>query len=161
MTIPEYFKKYVDDTIDLEKTPSIRCPFHNETSGKSFSYSSKLGIWRCFGACHSGGDVIDLHRLNRKIVTREKALVDYNRMLGIKFDASIIFEKKEIKVNEREVHRNRLYASAIRLAKNVDDYLELDYILSKVPFEVEEMESFCAVRGVIINYEESTDSLVD
>ena len=59
-SIPAYYQTYVDPKVNLENTPSIPCTFHNEVSGKSFSYSNTLNVWRCWGACHCGGDVIDL-----------------------------------------------------------------------------------------------------
>ena len=38
----------------------ICCPIHEETE-PSFSYSQSLGIWTCFGACHTSGKVTKLH----------------------------------------------------------------------------------------------------
>ena len=81
LTIPEYFSKYIDASIDLEKTPKICCPFHDEDT-PSFSYSADRGVWRCFGACKTGGDVYDLHRKNKHFKTKEEAIKDLNRREG-------------------------------------------------------------------------------
>lgn len=145
-TIPQYFKQYVDANIDLEATPHIACPFHNETSGQSFSYSAERGIWRCFGACHCGGDVIELHRLNFKLKDRDTAEAALCKLLGIKIQHRPLLKPKEIEVDESDVERRRIYAKALRLAKNPDDWDELDYILSKVPYDVKELEMFCNIR---------------
>lgn len=146
-SIPAYFKTYVDPNIDLEVTPQLPCPFHDEKSGKSFSYSRQLGIWRCFGACHCGGDVIDLHRLNYRMKTRDEALQALCKIYGVEMHKDLTFEKKEVNVDLREVHRKRVYAAAVSLAKTPDDYVELDYIMSKVPYDVTELEVFCSTRG--------------
>ena len=63
ISIPEYFTRFIDRSIDLTKIPKICCPFHEEDT-PSFSYSSEKGLWRCFGACKVGGDVIALHQKN-------------------------------------------------------------------------------------------------
>ncbi len=147
ISIPQYFRDYVDPEVDLETQPTQPCPFHNEKNGKSFSYSKRLGIWRCFGQCHCGGDVIDLHRLNYKLANRDDAKESLYRILGIKLEDEISFVKEEIEVNEQDVHRRRVYALALSLAKQPDDWLDLDYILSKVPYDVTELEVFCASRG--------------
>lgn len=147
-SIPAYFKQYVDPKIDLETTPSIPCPFHDEKSGKSFSYSKQLGVWRCFGACHCGGDVIELHRLNYRMKSREEAKRAMYNMYGISIKEELSFDKKEVVVNEDDVHRRHVYATAVSLAKTPDDYVELDYILSKVPYNVKELEVYCSTRGI-------------
>ena len=82
MTIPEYFRKYINPDIDLDKTPKICCPFHEEDT-PSFSYSAERGVWRCFGACHCGGDVYDLHRKNKHFKTRQEAINDLTGGKGI------------------------------------------------------------------------------
>ncbi|MCM1215107.1 MAG: CHC2 zinc finger domain-containing protein [Lachnospiraceae bacterium] len=152
-TIPQYFKQYVDSKVDLETTPQIACPFHDEKTGRSFSYSKQLGIWRCFGACHCGGDVIDLHRLNYRMKTRDEARRAMYSMYGISLKEELNFDKKRVEVNMADVHRRRVYAAAVQLAKTPDDYLELDYIVSKVPYDVKELEVFCSSRGVLFTSE--------
>lgn len=150
-SIPAYFKEHVDVTIDLEKTPSIPCPFHDEKSGKSFSYSRNLNIWRCFGACHCGGDVVDLHKLNMRIKSRKEAEKSICKIYGLNYNEIPDFSsKKEVEVNPHDVRKRRAYACAVRLAKTPDDWIELDYILSKVPYDVKELEVFCSVRGVLL-----------
>lgn len=147
-TIPQYYKQYVDPSVDLNINSSQPCPFHNEKTGKSFSYSKQLNIWRCFGQCHCGGDVIDLHRLNYKLKSREEAKASLYNILGIEYTASLSFEKEDIEVDEVDVHRRRVYSLAVTVATKPDDWLELDYILSKVPYDVHELEMFCLKHGV-------------
>lgn len=150
-TIPQYYKTYVDPNVDLTKTPQQPCPFHNERTGKSFSFSPTLNIWRCFGQCHCGGDVIDLHRLNYRLRNREEAKKSLYKICGINIVDDLTFVREEVKVNEKDIHRRRVYALAVSLAKDVDSWLELDYILSKVPYDVTELEVFCSARGHVIS----------
>ena len=78
ITIPAYFKQFVNSDINLVETPKLRCPFHKEEQGQSFSYSQEKNTWRCFGACKAGGDVIDMHKLNYRL-----AAVVANAVLAI------------------------------------------------------------------------------
>lgn len=149
-TIPEYYKQYVDPKVDLNVTSSQPCPFHDEKTGKSFSYSKNLNVWRCFGQCHCGGDVIDLHKLNYRLKSREEAKASLYNLYGLKVENNLTFDYEVPEVNEEEVYRKRVYALAVNLAKEPDDWLELDYILSKVPYDVTELEVFCNVRGVLL-----------
>jgi len=51
---------YVGSKISLKKSGSTykaNCPFHKEKS-PSFVVSGNRNIWRCFGACQKGGDLI-------------------------------------------------------------------------------------------------------
>jgi hypothetical protein len=149
-SIPDYYRMYVDPKVDLNTTPSQPCPFHNEKVGKSFSFSKQLGKWRCFGQCHCGGGVIELHQLNYRLKTKEDARKSLYQLCGIDYTESISFEKKEVSVDIDNVYRRRLYSLAVNLAKDPDSWLELDYILSKVPYDVKELEVFCSVRGHVI-----------
>lgn len=147
-TIPEYFQKFVDPKVDLEKYPQIPCPFHHEEHGKSFSYSRDLKMWRCFGQCHCGGDVINLHKLNYKLKTREEAQASLCALYGVKITHEVDFTPKVYEVDEERVHRQRVYSLALSLANDPESWLKLDYILSKVPFDVRELEVFCTSYGV-------------
>ena len=146
-SIPQYYRDHVDPKVDLNVTPSQPCPFHNETEGKSFSYSRQLNMWRCFGKCHCGGGVIELHKLNYHLKTIQEAEKSLCSIYGIDFKEELSFEIEEIQVDEKDVYRRRAYALAVELAKEPSDWIELDYILSKVPYDVRELEVFCASRG--------------
>ena len=155
-SIPDYYMQYVDRTTNLDSTPTVPCPFHNEQSGKSFSYSKTLGIWRCFGACHRGGDVIDLHMLNYKHKTYEDAAKSLCQMVGVSYESVPTFERETVKADENEVHRRRLLHNAMELAHTPEDYEELDYIVSKYPYDAHELEIYCSVRGRLITKQEGS-----
>ncbi len=145
-SIPDYFKKYVDKSIDLSATPHIPCPFHGEIHGKSFSF--KDGIWSCFGACHVyGADVIELHRRNYKLGSREEAELSLRRLYGLPLRAVPTFRKREVKVSEEHITGLALYNRALKCATDPNSWLELDYILSKVPYDIAELELFCNEHG--------------
>ena len=38
----------------------MKCPLHNEQKGESFSIDVRKQLWKCFGKCQCGGDVIKL-----------------------------------------------------------------------------------------------------
>lgn len=143
-TIPEYFKKYVNQNIDLDVENAIACPFHHEEHGKSFTYSPDKKIFRCWGACHTGGDVIMLHKLNYKFATKDEAKKSLYSMYDIEDKPS--FEKEEVHVNPEEVSRRAAYANAVRVAKTPEDWIALDYIMSMSPVDVKRLETFTASR---------------
>lgn len=145
--IPRYFKEHVDPKVDLTITSSVSCPFHNETHGRSFSYKAGDEIWRCFGACHCGGDVIDLHRINFRLKTRDDARKSLYNLYGIPYDPVQASKPKAVAPDEKEAYRRRVYNAALQLARDVGDWLELDYIVSKVPYDVAELTKFCEARG--------------
>mgnify|MGYP001121791848 CR=1 FL=1 len=147
-SIPRYYKEHVDPKTDLTITASIPCVFHNETHGRSFSYKAGAEIWRCFGACHCGGDVIDLHRLNFRLKSREEAKKSLYRMYNIQYEPVAVMKPKEVHPDEKDAHRRRVLSAALQLAKVPDDWIELDYIVSKVPYSVSELEQFCSDRGL-------------
>lgn len=150
-TVPQYYAQYVDSKVDLNATPYQACPFHNETNGRSFSYSKQMGIWRCFGACHCGGNVVDLHKLNYHFKTYEEAEKSLCSLYGIEFDEEVSFEETPVEVDQNDVYRRRVLACAMNLAHTPEDYVELDYIVSKVPYEVKDLEIYCSVRGYLIS----------
>lgn len=149
MTIPEYFKAYVDKSVDLTVTKNIPCPFHNEKEGKSFTYSPEKQIWRCWGACHTGGDVIKLHQLNYHLKSYQDAKVSLYKLLGIQEELKPSFQKPKVRINPVDNERRVLYSMANRIASEGDyhTWLELDYIMSKVPYNTDELKTFIMKHG--------------
>lgn len=130
ITIPIYFSTYIDNEVNLLITPKICCPFHKENT-PSFSYSYIKGVWRCFGKCKFGGDVIDLHYKNKNLSSREEAIRSLLSILNIniKYRPNKL-ERKEIHINEEEIKYKILYNKAINLATTIDRWVELDYVMS-------------------------------
>jgi len=135
ITIPQYFKIYIDNDIDLDSTSSICCPFHKEDT-PSFSYSKEKGIWRCWGACGIGGDVLALHMAHYHIKNREDGKKSLNSLLGI-YDAdnkrtSFVINKPLIN-NQLVAYNTLLYKvnSIVTRSKNPDKYIELDIVMSR------------------------------
>lgn len=136
-TIPEYYRDFIDKNVDLTESPKQCCPFHQEDT-PSFSYSADKNVWRCFGGCHTGGDVVDLHRINYHLNSREEALKSLNAIYGV-------MERVELKsvnnnlVDEDKIESNTAYAKALILADRPERWLELDYVMSKYPVSTIEL----------------------
>lgn len=144
ISIPEYFSRFVDKSIDLNQTPKICCPFHQEDT-PSFSYSAEKGTWRCFGACKVGGDVIALHRKNYRLRSRKEAEDSLYQLLGLALiDRQHMTERG--KADERAAAFQSAYAKAVLVARTVEDWDELDYIMSQYPPEVNKLEAFYNCR---------------
>lgn len=158
LTIPDYFKSDINPNIDLTESffgkdgtkyrPGlIPCPFHKEDT-PSFSYSEERGIWRCFGKCHCGGDVIRLHQVNRHLATYESAVDELCKRLHI--DRTVIdFTEQELYVDVKKVRLQSLQTQAESYIKNIDDMLELDYIRTKfvaIEEQIADLNQFILVR---------------
>lgn len=147
--IPRYYKEYIDNNIDLDTVPKheVCCPFHKENT-PSFTYSSNKHLWRCWGECKVGGDVIALHQKNYKLRTREEAEKSLATILHID-DISIDFDTKDPKLDEKHIEYASSYNTAIRLAVKVQDWLDLDYIMSQNKSYTElkeDLDNFIQVR---------------
>lgn len=143
ITIPQYYMKYCDSNVDLDKTSNIPCKFHGEQHGKSFTYSPSKKVWRCWGQCHCGGDVVELHKLNFRLRSRQEAEKSLAGLLGVKLDAPQFGIKPEVHIDDRVVEEKRLIQKAIRKAKTVEEWLELDYIMSQYPVDIGKVRIFC------------------
>ena len=140
ISIPEYMAKYVNPSIDLVQTPKICCPFHQEDT-PSFSYSAEKGIWRCFGACKDGGDVIALHRRNYKLRTREEAENSLYKLLGIRH----IETRRHVRVgtvDEYIKNYREAYGKAVLVATTPSEWVELDYIVGQHPVDINKLLAF-------------------
>lgn len=150
ISIPIYWKDYVNSKVDIENEPKQPCPFHNEVHGKSFSYSPERGYFSCFGACHVlGGDVVQMHMLNYKIRNYDDAEKSLARLYGIKLDKTKMrptFQKPNLDISDADVEWRVAYGEACHYAKTVDDWIELDYIMSQYPVKIDTLRRFVERR---------------
>lgn len=133
-TIPEYYKEFIDKSVDLIETPKICCPFHNEDT-PSFSYSAELNKWRCFGACKTGGDVIALHQKHYKLSSRQQAIDSLSKMYNVK--QKVDFNKDSYVLTDSDkIEFESVLRKVIINANTVDRWLELDQVMSEYPVTV-------------------------
>lgn len=138
-TIPEYFKKYINQNVDLAATPKQCCPFHKEET-PSFSYSAEKQICTCFGACHRTWDLIGLHQRNYGFSTRKEAEDSLFSLYGIVRVNSLEENKVEFTANKDRIKEDETYQLALVKANTVERWLELDYVMSKNPLDLMELK---------------------
>lgn len=144
ITIPEYFARFINPAVDLDLNPKQCCPFHKEDT-PSFSYSPEKGVWRCFGACKFGGDVIALHQKNFKLRNREEAEKSLRRLLGEAPEQTFTIHD-DPKPDERKAAYNAAYAKAILVAKTIKDWEELDYLMGQYPPSTDKLSAYYNAR---------------
>lgn len=137
-TIPEYYQRFINEKVDLISQPKQCCPFHKEDT-PSFSYSVEREKWRCFGACACGGDVIDLHRKNYRLQTREDAEKSLRALFEVRAQ-DVSRQMASIFVDETKVDLLAAYEKACILANNPERWIALDYVMSKYPTNVVELQ---------------------
>lgn len=149
LNVPEYLKKYINKNIDLNETPKICCPFHKEDT-PSFSYNPASGRWRCFGACHTGGDVIDMHRINYRIKSRldaEKSLRSLEGMPALD-DKALDLSIEPVILNEDDLELDKIYNLCLLNANTVDRWISMDYVMSIYPVDVVRLKTLLQEWGV-------------
>lgn len=133
VSIPMYFKQYINSNIDLEKNHSILCPFHNDHN-PSMVYQPEKQIIKCW-ACGAGGDVITLHKLNKGFKTRQEAMDSLISLYNIEETSiSETLISETIEVDKESIVNCITVYKAISLAnakKEVDIYCELDALMSQ------------------------------
>ncbi len=100
--------EYIGSFINLKKAGrnfKANCPFHQEKT-PSFIVSPERQIWRCFGACNEGGDVIKFLMKWEKITFIE-ALKELAKKTGVVLK-KINIEDKIWKKRERYFNMNYL-----------------------------------------------------
>lgn len=135
-TVPEYYQEHIDSKVDLVVAPKQCCPFHQENT-PSFSFDIKTGRWSCFGKCHAHGDVVEMHRRYYHFGTREEADKDLRIRYHVPKDTfeDVTLKSKSALISEEEVDNNVVYTTAVSLANCPERWLELDYEMSKHPFD--------------------------
>lgn len=134
-TVVEYYSEHINQGVNLASNPKQCCPFHKENT-PSFSYNIKTGRWTCFGQCHASGDVIEMHRRWFHFDSTQEAEND----LRIKYNARVrkILEDAKAQeqfISEDNIEDNVTYARALALANTPERWLELDYAMSKSPYD--------------------------
>lgn len=148
ISIPEYYKTFIDSKVDLNETPAIPCIFHG-SDGNKFTYSPERNLCRCWSKC-GGGNVIWLHQKNYHLKSKEEAVSSLAELLGI-HGTEIDFSNKPIKIDELLVKMLSYIAKADSSCRTINDYLTLDLIMSqrKPPHElIRDLEVFLNTKGV-------------
>lgn len=104
--IVEYIGRYVT-LKKAGKNYTSPCPFHSEKT-PSFVVSPDRGIWKCFGACQDGGDVIAF-LMKWDNITFSEAIRDLAQGAGIQIQDFAI-EDREWKKKEKILQMNQLTA---------------------------------------------------
>lgn len=142
ITVPQYFKQYVDKNIDLTETNAICCPFHKEKT-PSFRYNPSTGMFRCFGACKTGGDVVVLHRLNYRLkdnITAEESLCKLLGIVPMKLRDLNVLETHVI-IDDDSLRLDRIYNLCLMHANTIERWIEMDYVMSFYPPDIIRLES--------------------
>lgn len=136
ITIPVYYKKYINHAIDLTSSPK-QCCFNHHENTPSFSYSVEKDIWSCFGKCKIfGADVITMCQLHQHLYCRADAVEFLKRELHLiepkkKINPKDLLKREEIEIDENFLTHSIEYNIACKTAKTIDDYIKLDYIMSQ------------------------------
>jgi len=100
--------EFIGSFISLKKTGrnfKALCPFHQEKT-PSFIVSPERQIWRCFGACNEGGDIVKF-LMKWENLTFFEALKELAKMAGITIK-KIDFEDKAWQKKKRFLEMNKL-----------------------------------------------------
>lgn len=133
-TVPEYYQEFINGDTNLAVSPKQCCPFHDEKT-PSFSFNINTGRWTCFGRCHVSGDVIDMHQRWFHFESRAAAEVDLRIKYNARERVTLDSLKEDRYIPEDNILNNVTYARAVALADTPERWLELDYEMSKSPFD--------------------------
>src|SRR5688500_14332263 len=106
--IVETVTSYVPSLKKAGRTYKAVCPFHTERT-PSFTVDPERGTWHCFGACSTGGDVIEFVRRSEHLDFRE-ALQRCAERAGIELRPPTAREVREREVHERLLRANEAAA---------------------------------------------------
>lgn len=150
MTVPQYYKKFINSNVDLESEPKQCCPFHKEKT-PSFSFNASTGTWRCYGSCKTGGDIIELHRMNYKLKNKTEAETSLYMVLGIqvpKAKSLELLSREPVIINEDNVELDRVYRLCLIHADNPNRWVEMDYAMSFYPNDILRLKDLLIAWGI-------------
>lgn len=135
-TVPEYYKEFINSSVELLDAPKQCCPFHEENT-PSFSYNIETGRWSCFGKCHAHGDVVGMHMRHFKLSSRTEAQKSLNAIYEVEAPSTLddVIDRSKFFTNEKKVRSNIAYSKAVAMANTPERWLQLDYVMSIHPFE--------------------------
>lgn len=148
----EFYRKYLPDLQQKGSKLWACCCWHQETK-PSFCVDPELGLWRCFGACNEGGDVIKFYEKNFSVSFSE-AVHALAEMYGYELQIS----------DEEKAYRdecNKIYTVNEFVASKYQEYLEKDteawnYVTQIRGISPKMIELFKIGRGVNIAVKDST-----
>ena len=108
LDIVETVTRYVPGLKRAGRTFKAACPFHTERT-PSFIVDPGRGSWHCFGACSTGGDVIEFVRRIEGLEFRE-ALRRCADLAGVELRPPSARERREREENERLLSANEAAA---------------------------------------------------
>lgn len=149
LSIPQYYTMFINGNIDLASERKVCCPFHKEDT-PSFVYSEERGTWRCYGKCKKGGDVVELHRVNYKLKSREEAEKSLLSILGKNTTTSnkTTLSDEFFAVNKDNLYLDTLYNLCLMHCDRLERWLEMDLVMSKYPVEYYYLEQLLKNWGV-------------
>ena len=110
----ETVSSYVPELKQTGRNWKARCPFHNERT-PSFVVDPVRGTWHCFGACSTGGDVIEFVRRIEGLEFREALRLTAERA-GVELRQPSAREREERDQHERLLSSNEAAAVFFRAA---------------------------------------------
>lgn len=143
----EYYSAMINNKVDLVMQPKQCCPFHTEKT-PSFSYDVRKDRWRCFGKCHTGGGVYEMHKMNYKFSTIDEAKESLNALCGIETVHELKLSYGEMNVSDDKVEDEAVYQRCVLYADRPERWIELDYVMSKTPVNQIELLKLLQSWGV-------------
>ena len=108
LDIVETVSRYVPDLKKSGRTYKALCPFHSERT-PSFTVDPGRGSWHCFGACSTGGDVIEFVRRFEQLEFPEALRLCADRA-GVELRPPSRREQQQREAHERLLRANEAAA---------------------------------------------------
>ena len=108
LDIVETVSRYVPDLKKSGRTYKALCPFHSERT-PSFTVDPGRGSWHCFGACSTGGDVIEFVRRFEQLEFPEALRLCADRA-GVELRPPSRREQQQLEAHERLLRANEAAA---------------------------------------------------